>query len=106
MKETGRKGYQSIIKKRIKDEFPECMVYRLDPNEIQGSPDLIIICPTTWATLETKANKNSSKQPNQDHYVNKHNDMSFSRIVYPENEIEVFEDLFKHIKNFNRKGRI
>jgi len=102
MKETGRNGYQSVVKKKLKEEFPNCKVHRLDPNDIQGSPDLLLLCPSTWATLETKGYKKAKQQPNQPYYVNLHNDMSFSSFIFPENEKEVFDRLHEHIDNFNK----
>jgi len=104
MRETGRNGYQSIVKKKLKAEFPNCKVHRLDPNDIQGSPDLLLLCPITWATLETKGYKKASKQPNQPYYVNLHDDMSFSSFIFPENEKEVFDRLHKHVDDF-KKGK-
>lgn len=103
MRETGKNGYQSVVKKKIKKELPQCEVHKLNPNNVQGIPDLLIICPITWATLETKGYEKAKRQPNQPYYVNKHNEMSFSRFIHPENENEVFDDLHKHIKNFNKR---
>jgi hypothetical protein len=42
-----------------------------------------------WASLEVKASDSSSRQPNQEFYVQLMDDMSFSAFVYPENEKEV-----------------
>ena len=102
MRETGKNGYQSIVKKKLKAKFPECEVHKLDPNDIQGSPDLLVLCPITWATLEVKGSKKSKRQPNQEYYVEKHNGMSFSSIIFPENEKEVFSKLNTHVKHFNK----
>lgn len=104
MRETGRKGYQNKIKEKIKNEFPECRVHRLNPNEVQGIPDLVILCPGTWATLETKKSQKAKRQPNQPYYVDLHKSMAFSSFVSPENEKEVFEDLHKHFEKTKRKG--
>ena len=103
MRETGKTGYQSLLRKKLKKEFPQCEVHRLDPNGVQGIQDLVLLCPTTWATLEIKGSSKSHKQPNQEYYVDKHNNMSFSKIINPENEKEVFTELNKHLKNFNKK---
>lgn len=103
MRETGKNGYQAVVKKKLKKEFPQCEVRKLDPNDIQGSPDLLLICPLTWATLETKGYKNANRQANQPYYVNKHNEMSFSSFIYPENESEVFDSLHKHVKKYDKK---
>lgn len=103
MRETGRNGFQSVVKKRLDKEFPNCCVHKMDPNDIQGIPDLLILCPMTWATLETKSHTRAKKQPNQPFYVNLHNQMSFSRFIFPENETEVFEGLHKHFDKFTNK---
>lgn len=104
MRETGRNGYQKTVKSKLKKEFPQCNIHRLDPNEVQGIPDLVILCPTTWATLETKGHNKARKQPNQPYYVDLHNQMSFSSFIFPENEKEVFDKLRKHVETFNKKG--
>jgi len=102
MRETGKNGYQSVVKNKLKKQFPDCEVHKLDPNDIQGSPDLLMLCPITWATLEVKGSSKSKRQPNQEYYVKKHDSMSFSNIIFPENEKEVFDRLHIHVKHFNK----
>ena len=60
---------------------------------IQGIPDLLILYKNKWASLECKKSAGSKKQANQSYYVNKMNEMSFSRFVYPENKEEVLHEL-------------
>lgn len=90
--------FQSDLKKELKERFPGCIVTKLDANDIQGIPDLLVLYKDKWATLENKRSKTASKQPNQDYYVNKMNDMSFSRFIYPENKDEVMKELDKLFK--------
>lgn len=87
--------FQSNLKKELKERYPGCVVTKLDANDIQGIPDLLILYKNKWATLENKKSSKSSKQPNQDYYVNKMNDMSFSKFIYPENKDEVLNELDK-----------
>lgn len=85
--------FQSKLKKELKERYEGCIVTKLDANDIQGIPDLLILYKNKWATLENKKDGKASKQPNQDYYVNKMNDMSFSKFIYPENKKEVLKEL-------------
>ena len=73
--------------------FPGCMVIKLDPDYIQGIPDILILYKNKWAVLEVKRSKNAKHRPNQNYYVEKMDDMSFSRFIYPENKDEVLLEL-------------
>lgn len=90
--------FQSELKKELKSNFPGCIVTKLDSNDIQGISDLLILYKDKWATLECKKDKKAHKQPNQEYYVNKMNEMSFSRFIYPENKDEVIQELHKIFK--------
>lgn len=105
MRETGKGGFHSKVKKKLEKEFPDCEIHKLDPVEKQGSPDLLLLCPITWATLEVKGNEKSKRQPNQEYYVNKHKSMSFSSFIFPENEEEVFDGLHEHIRSMKKENR-
>lgn len=87
--------FQSNLKKEIKSLFPGCIVTKMDSGYIQGIPDLLILYKNKWATLENKRSANASHRPNQDYYVKKMNEMSFSRFIYPENKNEVLSELQK-----------
>ncbi len=90
----------------IKERFPFCMVFHLDPGEMQGVPDLLILHHDKWAMLEGKKEKNSPHQPNQDYYVDQLDAMSFARFVYPENMEEVLDELQQTFGNRRRVARI
>ncbi len=77
----------------LKNLFPGCIVVHLDPNEIQGIPDLLVLYKDKWAALEGKKTANASVRPNQSYYVNKMNDMSYAAFVYPENKEEVLYEI-------------
>lgn len=91
--------YQAELKKRLKNMFPGCLVTKLDSSDIQGIPDLLILYKNKWAILEVKKDTEAPHRPNQDYYVNKLNDMSFSRFIFPENEEEVLNELYKAFKS-------
>lgn len=86
--------FQAKLKKQLAERFPGCIVMKNDPNDIQGIPDLTVLYKDRWATLECKrSEKSKNRQPNQEYYVNKLNDMSFSRFIYPENMEEVLNEM-------------
>lgn len=86
--------FQAALKKELQDTFPGCMVLKqAGPNAPQGIPDLLILYKDKWASLECKRSANAHKQPNQDYYVEKMDEMSFSRFVSPENKEEVIREL-------------
>lgn len=87
--------FQSNLKNEIKSLFPGCIITKMDSGYIQGIPDLLILYKNKWATLENKRSANASHRPNQDYYVKKMNEMSFSRFIYPENKNEVLSELQK-----------
>lgn len=98
MRETGRNGFQAKLKKELKEMYPECIITKLDPNDIQGIPDLVIFYKKKWATLENKRAAKAKRQPNQEYYVDKMDKMSFSRFIYPENKDVVLSELKAHFE--------
>ena len=89
--------FQSDLKKELKKTFPGSIITKMDSGDIQGIPDLLILYKNKWATLENKRSSKAHKQPNQKYYVNKMNDMSFSRFIYPENKEEVLAELKEYL---------
>lgn len=85
--------FQSNLKEELRMMFPGCIVTKLDSGDIQGIPDLLILYEDKWASLECKKNASAARQPNQEYYVGKMNQMSFSRFIYPENKEEVLYEL-------------
>lgn len=85
--------FQHSLKKELENLFPGCMITKLDSSYIQGIPDLLVLYKNKWATLENKRSEKASHQPNQDYYVEKMNNMSFSRFIYPENKNDVVNEL-------------
>lgn len=86
-------GFQGKLIKEIKDRFPGCMVLKNDPTYIQGIPDLLILYNKKWAALECKRSADAPARPNQPHYVERMNKMSYASFIYPENKEEVLNEI-------------
>ena len=97
--------FQMDLKKELKLRFPGCIVQKLDPNDMQGIPDLLVLYGPYWATLEVKRSAHAPHRPNQDYYVNLMDQMSFSRFIHPDNKEEVLDEL-SHAFRSNGKTRI
>jgi hypothetical protein len=85
--------FQSKLIKELKKLFPGCIVMKSDSGYLQGIPDLLILFNDKWAALECKQHAGAKKQQNQEYYVGKMDEMSFSRFICPENKEEVLHDL-------------
>ena len=85
--------FQANLIKELKEKFPGCIVMKNDPTYIQGIPDLLVLHKDKWASLECKKSAGAKKQPNQKYYVDRMNQMSFSRFICPENKEEVLDEL-------------
>lgn len=85
--------FQSNLIKELKRLFPGCIVMKNDSSHTQGIPDLLVLYKDKWASLEVKRSAFAKKQPNQEYYVDKMNEMSFSRFICPENKKEVLHEL-------------
>ena len=85
--------FQSKLIKELKERLPGCIVLKNDPDYIQGIPDLLVLHNDRWAALEVKKDKKAKHRPNQDYYVERMNQMSFSAFIFPENKEDVLDDL-------------
>ena len=86
--------FKTKLINELEDMFPGCIIIHMDPNEIQGIPDLLILHGNKWAALEGKKNATASVRPNQPYYVELMNSMSFASFIYPENKDEVLDGLY------------
>lgn len=93
------RDFQAKLIKEIKQRFEGCIVMKNDSSYIQGIPDLLVLYNDRWASLECKKSSKASKRPNQQYYVDKMNDMSFSRFICPENKREVLDELERAFKS-------
>ena len=86
--------FQKELIDEVKERYPGCVALKNDSSYMQGFPDWTILYKDKWAVLEVKKERGAHKQPNQEYYVNKLNEMGgFSRFVFPENKDEVLEDM-------------
>ena len=83
--------FQHDLIEELKIALPGALIFKNESK--QGLPDLTVLYQTHWALLECKKSRAASHQPNQDYYVNRANEMSFSRFIYPENKQEVIDEL-------------
>lgn len=90
--------FQKELMDEIRDLYPGCVIVKNDSSYIQGFPDWTIFYQDKYAILEAKREEKAKHQPNQDHYVEKLDKMSFSRFVYPENKDEVLRELDIHFR--------
>ena len=93
MKRALERVFQANLIKELKERFEGCIVLKLDANQKQGIPDLLVLYKKNWATLECKKSSTAKRRPNQEYYVSRMNDMSFSRFIFPENKEEVLHDM-------------
>lgn len=85
--------FQAKLIKDLKTMFPGCIVMKNDSSYMQGIPDLLVLYNDKWCSLEVKKSANAKRQPNQEYYVGRMNEMSFSRFICPENMEEVLNEL-------------
>lgn len=93
MARTPEGKFQDKLKSELEEMFPGCFITKLDANHIQGIPDLLILWNEHWAVLECKKSANEKHRPNQDYYVDKLNEMSYSSFIFPENKERVLNEL-------------
>ena len=97
------KKFQADTIEEIQKKFPGCIVLKNDAKYLQGIPDFVVHyfnidvhVGTIFRTafLEFKRDKKAPKQPNQEAYVEKINNMGgFARFIYPQNKEHVLKEL-------------
>lgn len=91
--------FKTKLVKELKDRFPGCIITHLDPNEIQGIPDLLILYKDKWAALEGKKTADASIRPNQLYYIDRMSAMSYASFIYPENKGRVLDEISQLFKS-------
>lgn len=90
---------QPRIIKKIKSRLPGAEIFKVDTRYKQGSPDLLILHRSKWALLEVKRSAKASRQPNQDWYIEKLNNMSYAAFIHPENEEDILNGLQRALQD-------
>ena len=85
--------FESWLVRDLQDRFPGSVILKNDTRSLQGIPDRTILHGDRWAMLETKGHPNARRQPNQEYYIRKLDQMSFARFVDPENVEDVLDAL-------------
>ena len=91
--------FKTKLVNELRDLFPGCIVLHMDPNEIQGIPDILILYKNKWAALEGKKSLTASVRPNQEYYVDLMDRMSFARFICPETKDMVLDELYLYFTN-------
>lgn len=91
--------FQAKVKKALHQLLPGCIVLKNDEQDIQGIPDLTILYGNMWCMLECKRSDREPYRPNQQFYLERTNEMSFSRTIYPENMKEVLYEIQQTFKS-------
>ena len=57
--------FKTELINELEELFPGAIITHMDPNEIQGIPDLLILYRNKWAALEGKKREDAPVRPNQ-----------------------------------------
>lgn len=98
------RDYKPQMLKRLEKRFSRFGPVRWqhnDPNAPgqQGIPDTTVFIGQYWVLLEVKRSEKSKKRPNQDWWIQKWSDVTFTATIFPENEEEVFRAMERSLAN-------
>lgn len=96
--------FKQKLRKELMDLFPDCIIINNDPTRQQGISDILILHNSTWAMLEAKRTDDSSYRPNQLHYVELFNKMSFAAVIYPENKNVILAELVSYFLHRRKRN--
>lgn len=92
-------SFKSSLYKEIRERFPGSEVVINDAGYVQGFPDATVYLPNgRYFLLEGKRECNSSRQPNQEYYVERSPLSNNACFVYPENKEKIMEELERRYK--------
>lgn len=87
------RDFQAKFITTLNQRFPGCLILKNDPSYRQGIPDIVMLYNDRWAAFEFKSAHDASVRPNQKHYVDLMDQMSFAAFVDPDTEEEVLNAL-------------
>lgn len=90
MKES---NIQSDIIKRLKGMGCVVIKYEQNATTLKGFPDIMFMKGPFWGALEVKTSKKAHKQPGQQDWIDKLNEMSYAKFIYPENKEEILNEI-------------
>lgn len=106
MAKKGRRAlesrFQSSVKHELETKYPGCIVRKNPPGQENGFPDLVMYYGPIWAMFECKREKDARKRPNQKWWVERLDEMSFARLIFPENRERVMGELDEFIRGQSR----
>lgn len=88
--------FQSNLIQELKSTYPGVIVLKNDEQYKPGFPDLTVLWHHRYAVLECKQSASSPYRPNQEYYLERVAEMSFSATVYPDNKDDVLHELHRH----------
>ena len=97
-KKAKESSFQHSVIKELEERYPGCVVMKNATGFKNGFPDITMYYGPIWAMLECKREEDADKRPNQDYWVERLNRMSFARIIYPENRVDILGELDTFVK--------
>lgn len=99
--------FQTELRKEIKRRWPDAIVSKQDSAYQQGIPDLAIFFDGGfYALLEVKRGADAPHQPNQPYFVARARSMSFGATIFPENAMEVLDELGQAYESHRQACRV
>lgn len=87
------KDFQKNIIKWLRSKGCLVIKYQQNATTRASIPDIIFLKDGFWGAIEVKKSKNAKCRPGQKEMVEKMNQMSWAKLVYPENWPETRKEL-------------
>lgn len=90
---TKESDFQKTVIKWLRSHGFLVLKYQQNATTRASIPDIIFLKDGFWGALECKRSKTAKFQPGQKEMIAKMDEMSWARIIYPENWPEVKKEL-------------